>query len=132
MQPQGVYDQNDAINVMADALKKQGVVDDSFKQKLFERERISSSAYMNIAMHPLEMCAFNSAIAVSIHREAIPWNDNKVNIIFMLAINITDRLFLKDIFDFITEVIFEETKLKTLLEAKTCEEFIETLISFMK
>lgn len=126
-------DQNDAINVMADALEKQGIVDSSFKQKLFERERISSSAYMNIAMpHPLEMCAINSAIAVSIHPDAIQWNDNKVNIIFMLAINIRDRLFLKDIFDFITEVISEESKLKTLLEVKTYDQFIETLISFVK
>jgi len=126
-------DQNDAINVMAEALKKQGIVDDAFKQKLFERERISSSAYMNIAMpHPLEMCALNSAIAVSIHPEAIPWNSNKVNIIFMLAINIRDSLLLKDIFDFITEVISEEAKLKALLEVKTYEQFIETLISFVK
>lgn len=65
-------DQNDAINVMADVLEKQGIVDSSFKEKLFERERVSSSAYMNIAMpHPLEMCARNSAIAVSIHPNAI-------------------------------------------------------------
>ena len=126
-------DQNDAINVMADALKKQGVVDDSFKKKLFERERISSSAYMNIAMpHPLEMCALNSAIAVSIHPNAITWNNNKVNIIFMLAINIRDSLFLKDIFDFITEVISEENKLKTILDVKTYDGFIETLLYFVK
>ncbi|HHV19415.1 MAG TPA: PTS transporter subunit EIIA, partial [Thermoanaerobacterales bacterium] len=125
--------QNDAINVMADALEKQGIVDSSFKKKLFERERVSSSAYMNIAMpHPLEMCALNSAIAVSIHPNAITWNNNKVNIIFMLAINIRDSLFLKDIFDFIIEVISEEKKLKTILEVKTYDDFIATLVSFAK
>jgi lichenan operon transcriptional antiterminator len=126
-------DQKDAINVMADALKKYGIVDSSFKNKLFERERVSSSAYTNIAMpHPLEMCARNSAIAVSIHPNAITWNGNKVNIIFMLAINIRDSLFLKDIFDFITEVISEEKKLKTILDVKTYDDFIATLVSFAK
>ncbi|WP_296971437.1 PTS sugar transporter subunit IIA [Tepidanaerobacter sp. EBM-38] len=126
-------DQNDAINVMADVLEKQGIVDSSFKEKLFERERVSSSAYMNIAMpHPLEMCARNSAIAVSIHPNAIMWNNNKVNIIFMLAINIRDSLFLKDIFDFITEVISEEKKLKTILDVKTYDDFIAALVSFAK
>ena len=88
---------------------------------------------MKIAMpHPLEMCALNSAIAVSIHPNAITWNNNKVNIIFMLAINIRDSLFLKDIFDFIIEVISEEKKLKTILEVKTYDDFIATLVSFAK
>lgn len=124
-------DQTDAINVMADALEEQGYVDNTFKEKLFEREQVSSSAYVNIAMpHPLEMCARSSAIAVSLHPNAIAWNSNKVNIIFMLAINIRDRLFYKDIFDFITEVISEERKLKALLDVKTYDDFITTLVSF--
>lgn len=126
-------DQNDAIDRMADALEAQGYIDSGFKKKLFEREQVSSSAYTNIAMpHPLEMCALNSAIVVSIHPNAIQWNNSRVNIVFLLAINLRDRLFFKDIFDFITEVISEERKLKGLLDAKTYEEFISILVSFSK
>ena len=126
-------DQNDAIDRMADALEAQGYIDSGFKKKLFEREQVSSSAYTNIAMpHPLEMCALNSAIVVSIHPNAIQWNNSRVNIVFLLAINLKDRLFFKDIFDFITEVISEEKKLKSLLDAKTYEEFISILVSFSK
>lgn len=50
----------------------------------------------------------------------------------MLAINIRDSLFLKDIFDFITEVISEEKKLKTILDVKTYDDFIAALVSFAK
>ena len=125
--------QNDVIERLVDTLESQGYVDSFFKKKLFERELVSSSAYLNIAIpHPFEMCAFKSAIAVSIHPNAIPWNNRKVNIVFLLAINIRDSLFFKDIFDFITEVISEEKKLKGILEVKTFDEFVATLVSYAK
>jgi lichenan operon transcriptional antiterminator len=126
-------DQNDALDTMAGDLIEQGLVDTNFKDKLFEREKVSSSAYSNIAMpHPLEMCAFSSVIGVSLHPHGICWNGSKVHIIFLLAINIRDRLFFKDIFDFITEVIVNEQNLKKILYVKTFDEFIDTLISFVK
>ena len=122
--------QNDVIEKLADTLASLGYVESSFKKKLFERELVSSSAYINIAMpHPFEMCALNSAIAVSIHPNPIQWNTSKVNIVFMLAINIRDSLFFKDIFDFITEVITEEKKLLSILETRTFEQFIAALVS---
>lgn len=124
-------DRDKAIEVMAEALRQHGYVDKHFKARLFEREEISSSSYVNIAMpHPMEMCAYHSAIAVSIHRTPIAWNDSRVNIVFMLAINPLERLMFADIFDFITEVISEEKKLKTLLEVQSYDEFITTLGSF--
>jgi lichenan operon transcriptional antiterminator len=123
--------QDDVINVLGDALLEQGYVECSFKSQLFEREKVSSSAYLNIAMpHPLEMSATKSVIAISIHPTPIDWNHSKVNIVFLLAINVLDRLFFKDIFDFITEVISEEKKLRSLLDVSSYEEFIETLVSY--
>ena len=128
---QNFKSQQDVITTLSDALYQQGYVNIDFKDQLFEREKVSSSAYLNIAMpHPLEMSALKSAIAISIHPNAIDWNTSKVNIVFLLAINIVDRLFFKDIFDFVTDVISEDKKLRTLLDVKTYDEFIETLVSY--
>lgn len=122
---------DDAIEVMSNALAKMGYVNKEFRDKLFEREDISSSAYLNIAMpHPVEMCAYKSAIAVSVHPNPIDWSGSRVNIVFMLAINPLERLFFADIFDFITEIISEEHKLKRLLDVQSYNEFIATLVSF--
>ncbi|NTW96422.1 MAG: PTS transporter subunit EIIA [Erysipelotrichaceae bacterium] len=125
--------EKDTIEVLSNKLHQYGVVDQDFKRKLFEREAISSSAYINIAMpHPLEMCAKKSTIAVSIHPEGILWHNSKVNIIFMLAIHEEDRLFFKDLFDFITEIISEEKQLKAILEVKSFDEFITLFASYAK
>ncbi len=123
-------DQNDAIDSLSDILKKNGYVDSTFREKLYEREKISSSAYTNIAMpHPLEMCSFSTAIAVSIHPAAINWNENKVNVVFLLAINEEDRILFRDIFDLVTEIISSKKYFHSLLNTKTYEEFINLLIS---
>lgn len=123
--------QDEAINTMTDALIAYDYADDAFKKKVFDREKISSSAYSNIAMpHPLEMNAFTSVIGVSLHPGGINWNGQKVNIIFLLAINSKDRLFFRNIFDFITEVISDTTKLKKILRTKSYDEFMDLLVSW--
>lgn len=124
-------DNLDAISTLADALEQGGYVDSSFKEKLFEREKLSSSAYANIAIpHPLELCARNTAIAVSIHPFPISWNENKVNIVFMLAVTKEDHLLFQDIFQFVTEVVSEPSNLSQILSASTYEEFINILLAF--
>jgi Transcriptional antiterminator len=126
-------DQKDALDTMAADLVDQGFVPENFKQLLYEREKVSSSAYANIAMpHPLEMCAYTSAISISLHPAGIAWNNTRVNIVFLLAVNIRDRLFFKDIFDFITEVISDDQNLKLLLTAKNYDEFVSILVSFAR
>lgn len=77
--------------------------------------------------HPLEMCSKKSVISVSIHQKPLQWQDNLVNIIFMLAINDEDRVIFKDIFDFITDTISDEDKLFSLIRVKTFDEFIKLI-----
>ncbi len=126
----GFSNKEDAINYLSNALNKFGYVDSSFRERIYERERISPSAYLNIAIpHPLEMSAFSTAIAVSIHPTPINWNQNKVNFVFMLAINEEDRILFRDIFDFVTEIILNKKYFEALLKTKTYEDFINLLIT---
>ena len=120
--------EKEAIHKMASDLFNLGYVNDDFENKLYERESISSSAFGTIAMpHPLEMCSKKSVISVSIHQKPLQWQDNLVNIIFMLAINDEDRVIFKDIFDFITDTISDEDKLFSLIRVKTFDEFIKLI-----
>lgn len=122
--------QNDAIEYMSKELLDGGYVDVTFKDKLYKREAISSSAYTNIAIpHPLEMCSKSTAIAISIHPKGIDWNGTKVSIIFMLAIKEEDRILFRNIFEFVTELILNNKYFDLLLNTKTYDEFIHLLLS---
>lgn len=126
-------DHLDAITTMGSAVVAGGWAGEEFVEKTLVRETISASAYGNIAMpHPLEMCARNSVIAVSLHPAPLSWGGNRVNLVLLLAIHPVDRLLFKDIFDFVTEVVAEEKKLKSLLAAKTYGDFIATLVGYAK
>lgn len=124
--------EGEIIAYMAGYLEGNGYVEEDFKQKVYEREQISSSAFGNIAMpHPLEMCSKKTAIAVSSYPSAIPWNGNRVNLVLMLSITEEERPLFRDIFNFVTEIISDVRNLQMLVSAKTYDEFIHCLISFL-
>lgn len=120
------------IEFLADAMFNAGYVNSSFKEKVFEREEIYSSALGNIAMpHPLQNSATQSAIAVAILPESIAWGENnKVNLVLLISISEEDRLLFQDIFEVITEFISDNSNLQLLVKAHTCKEFVELVSSF--
>ncbi|HAH60703.1 MAG TPA: hypothetical protein DCL73_01245 [Treponema sp.] len=125
-------DWKETLSSMAENLETEGFIDEEFIRKLFDREEYSSSAYGNIAMpHPLEKCALQTVISVVILPKGILWKNNRVNIIFLLAIRQEDRALFKDIFDFVTDIISDDQYLKIILQSKTYKEFIDNLISYM-
>lgn len=127
------WTKDDTINKLCDALEDHGYTDDEFRRKIFERESLSPSAYANVAMpHPLEMIALKSTIGVSLHPKGLTWNDNQVNIVFMIATSSEDRLFFKEIFDFISTIIVDTDKVQRLSQINDYDEFISTLVEYFE
>ncbi len=125
-------DRDTVIDQMALALQNQDYVGTTYREQIYEREAISSSAYANIAMpHPLGMSARATAIAVYIAPSGISWTGATVNLVFMLAIHADDRLLFRDIFDFVTEIISDEKYMLAILNTKTYDDFIDLLVSFI-
>jgi lichenan operon transcriptional antiterminator len=121
----------EAIQFLSNKLIEQGIVDSSFTDKVFEREKISSSAFSNIALpHPIDMCAKSSAIATIILPNGMTWGKNTVNLIFMLAICDEDTVLFKDTFSFITDFINNPQNVRHLMNCRTYEAFMDTLLSF--
>jgi lichenan operon transcriptional antiterminator len=121
----------EAIQFLSNKLIEQGIVDSSFTDKVFEREKISSSAFSNIALpHPIDMCAKSSAIATVILPNGMTWGKNTVNLIFMLAICDEDTVLFKDTFSFITDFINNPQNVRHLMNCRTYEAFMDTLLSF--
>jgi lichenan operon transcriptional antiterminator len=121
----------EAIQFLSNKLIEQGIVDSSFTDKVFEREKISSSAFSNIALpHPIDMCAKSSAIATIILPNGMTWGKNTVNLIFMLAICDEDTVLFKDTFSFITDFINNPQNVRHLMNCHTYEAFMDTLLSF--
>ena len=122
----------DAIETMCDYMMKKNYVDKNYKKEIYEHEEVAPSSYGNIAIpHPLSNSAISSVIAISINPTPIQWGNNAVNIVFMLSLQEENREHFKDIFDFITHLIANKEFYEKIMNARTYEEFIEILVSFV-
>ena len=66
-------DKEETIDTMCAVLYEKGYVNASYRNKIYEREQIASSAYDTIAIpHPLENKAERSIIAVCIEKKGDP------------------------------------------------------------
>lgn len=117
---------DEVINVLSKLLEKEGYVDEKFKDKLFQREEISSSAFDNIAIpHPLAYDSKKSVLAIIISKDGILWDKNKVNFIFMFALNADDHSKFADVFDSITYLFKDTHNEEKLLSIKSFDDFID-------
>lgn len=128
----GLESADDALEAMGDALIAAGCVRDDYKDRLREREAISSSAYLDVALpHPLDMDALRTAIAVSVHPEPLDWAGTPVRLVLMLAIHPEDKPVFRNIFDFVTEVLYDPRHMAQVAASTSFDEFLDTLLGYV-
>lgn len=121
---------DDAIRIMSEVLHTRNYVEEPYTKKLFEREKISSSAIGNLAIpHPIDMDARTTAIAAAICPNGLDWDGVSVNLVFMLAVQKEDRPLFRDIFDVVTEIALDPQYCQALMRADTFESFIQIMLS---
>ncbi len=124
---------NQLIDILGEEMKSKGYVDACYMNSVHERERISSTAFQNVAVpHSIHMDALQTAIAIIIYDKAFQWGDNKVDVVVMLAVNNEDRELFGYIFELIIEVLSESRNIRHLKHANTYEEFIEKLMETIR
>lgn len=125
----GFQNKDEIIETVCDQLYKLDYVDEQYKQKIYERENISSSAYGNMAIpHPLNNDAKKSVIAVIIEKKGVYWEPYKVNIVFMLSLKKEDHEYFAEIFNFITSLIQNESILEKLTHIQSFQEFVKIIV----
>ena len=115
---------------MSDALNTFGYVQAEFKQKIFDREKISATNFGMIAIpHPIDYYANKTVIEVAILKSPILWGNTSVKIIFMVCINKRDFSNFSDVFSFLAGTCSDEINLDRLVNVASYDEFMNTMIS---
>ncbi|WP_241898890.1 MULTISPECIES: PTS sugar transporter subunit IIA [unclassified Erwinia] len=115
---------------MAQALNRQGYVDDHFIQDVFQREHSYPTTFGSIAVpHSMKMDAIKTGLCVAISEKPFPWGDNMVNMALIFSINKAERAIFYDIFDNIIVLLLEPANLKKALECRSWKELIVTITS---
>ncbi len=122
------------IRTLGDAMVTLGVIDESYVEGAIERERMSSTAFTDTLAvpHAMEMSASRTAIAVVVNETPMPWGENRVNVIALIAFSESGRKAFQDVFDQLVEVFSDRDDLQRIVRGATdFPAFIDELVHVM-
>ncbi|WP_213813861.1 transcription antiterminator [Glaciihabitans sp. dw_435] len=119
------------IRILGDLMVERGIIDESYVTGAIERELLSSTAFTDsIAVpHAMAMSASRTSIAIAVNETPMPWGDNRVNVIALIAFSSSGRASFQVVFDQFVEVFAERSEVLELIKRSTdFSAFIEELV----
>jgi lichenan operon transcriptional antiterminator len=119
------------IRTLGALMVDRGVIDESYVDGAIERELLSSTAFTDtIAVpHAMAMTASRTSIAIAVNEAPMPWGDNRVNVIALIAFSASGRASFQTVFDQIVDVFSERGQVLDLIRKSTdFGAFIEELV----
>ncbi|MCU1533894.1 MAG: transcriptional antiterminator [Glaciihabitans sp.] len=119
------------IRTLGDLMVERGIIDESYVTGAIERELLSSTAFTDtIAVpHAMVMSATRTSIAIAVNEAPMPWGDNRVNVIALIAFSSSGRSSFQTVFDQFVEVFSDRTEVLELIKRSTdFGAFIEELV----
>lgn len=123
-----VPNKEEAISRMAELLKEKGCVEEGFCDKVLERERFCPTSIGNeIAIpHHYHDFILKNSIAVARVRHRVHWNqDEKVKLIFLIAIKYKEPLKIKVLFHYLYELIENQELLQKVKSTETSSQIYD-------
>ncbi|MGY3779464.1 BglG family transcription antiterminator [Isobaculum melis] len=122
---------DEVIEVVADILENEGIVEKDFKGNMIAREEMSSTAFHNCAIpHTFKMTALKSKLYMIISEKPIQWGKNHgVNFVFLFAINEKDKQLFYNIFEILSLIFSDKNHVLQAIKLKKFDDFIAFLLS---
>ncbi|MGZ0211930.1 MAG: BglG family transcription antiterminator [Actinomycetales bacterium] len=108
-----------------------GVIDHSYITGAIERERMSSTAFTDTLAvpHAMTMNAHRTAISIVINETPMPWGENRVNVIALIAFSAAGRTTFQTVFDQFVTVFSDRDYVQQLVKkAVDFPTFIDELV----
>ncbi|MDQ1544785.1 MAG: putative licABCH operon transcriptional regulator [Actinomycetota bacterium] len=121
----------DMIRTLGKLMVDRGIIDQSYVDGAVERELMSSTAFTDtIAVpHAMVMSASKTSIAIAVNETPMPWGDNRVNVIALIAFSSSGRSSFQEVFDQFVDVFADRADVLELIKRSTdFATFIEELV----
>ena len=120
---------NEMMNYTLVEMVDKDIVDISYIESIFAREKMGSTAlnYMISTPHGNPKFVNNSCIYTVINNKPVKWGEDNVNIMFMMNISEGDMENLRTLFNFIYEISQDKNLIDELIKTKNYQDFIKLL-----
>lgn len=127
-----ISNKDELLISMSKILKNYGYIDNNFLNSVFEREKLSSTAFGNYAIpHSLQIIAKKTTIFVVLSKKSIKWNNDNVNYIFLLCVNQKDKDKFRELFSSIIYLLKKDEVKNKLLNVNNFDDFLLTLKNYL-
>lgn len=124
---------DECFDLISRRFAKEQITDANFKQSLYNRERMSSTAFGRVAIpHSLTMSAKKSHGFIIINPRGIKWsNNNEVYLVIALAIDPDNKKLFRDVFDELSNIVTDINNVSQLVKCNSYSEFIVKLVDLL-
>lgn len=121
-----------AMEITAQKLKSSGVVEKDFLEKITERDAVSSTGFLNIAIpHSVDMDAIKTSICVLIVPNGIQWGGQNVKIVLTIAIHKADRSIFRELYQSLIQLCSVDKNIRFLITSKSFDDFKQSVFSLL-
>lgn len=118
-----IGDWKQVISCLCQKLYEKKYTNKDFEEKVFKREYAATTAFGSIAIpHSVDMDAIKTSIALAISKKGIPWGEDTVHLVLLLAINKADKKMFRFLYEALISQFGEEGMMQ---EVKNCSSFQE-------
>lgn len=129
---ESITTREDAIAHMSAKLERTGYVEKEYEREIWERERLSSTAFGSVAVpHALVPRANASSISILIPRVPLTWGSASVRLVLMLSFSIRQRAVFNELFDPLVQILIDERNVVKLSQIRDYRSFIDALCSML-
>lgn len=120
---------DDAIEFLGQKIVDFGLADQDFVSSVKKREEMSSTCFFDTFAipHAIDMNAKKTMFCVLINKDGVIWDDNKIHIILMIAVQQKDRKEFMKIYNGIIRSLWDKEKVQQLIESNSLVEFMYIL-----
>ncbi|WP_375051312.1 BglG family transcription antiterminator [Virgibacillus sp. JSM 102003] len=120
---------DEVLRFMFDHLEHQSMVDESFLDAIYEREKVASTAYGNLVAvpHPISPQSDETFLSVCTLEKPVTWGDQPVQFVCILSVRRNSMEDLQSMYELLGKIIDSPTTVQKLINAETYNEFVKVL-----
>ncbi|MEY8356348.1 PRD domain-containing protein [Lachnospiraceae bacterium 54-53] len=121
----------ETIHHMCARLYEAGFSNEKFEDAILERERLSSTGFINFAIpHTMKMQENRSCMYILIIDEPMEWDDNSVHLVIMLCFSAGDRQIFNTIFESLSVSLLNRSMIHDIQMTQNYEDFLHIISKY--
>lgn len=119
------------IDFLSSAAKSIDTLPSNYREKIYEREKIATTAYGNLVAipHPISPQSTKTFLTVCILNNPIDWDDRKVQFVCLLNVEKNSKKNVQKMYDLLGRIVNDPNLVRQLIQSRNYQEFVSTIIN---